>query len=38
MKRTTRVLLALVPALLVFVPPAAAQMQIKTPDASPMIG
>lgn len=37
MKRTTRVLLALVPALLVFVPPAAAQMQIKTPDASPAV-
>ena len=35
MKRTTRVLIALVPAFIVFVPPAAAQMQIKTPDASP---
>lgn len=35
MKRTTRVLLVLVPALLAFVPPAAAQQQIRTPDASP---
>lgn len=35
MKRTTRVLLALVPALALFVPPAAAQVQIKTPDMSP---
>ncbi len=35
MKRTIRVLLAFVPVFLVFVPTAAAQMQLKLPDASP---
>jgi tetratricopeptide (TPR) repeat protein len=35
MKRSTRVLLALIPALALFVPPAAAQQQIQLPEASP---
>jgi tetratricopeptide (TPR) repeat protein len=35
MKRSTRVFLAFVPVFLLFVPPAAAQMQLKLPDASP---
>lgn len=35
MRRPILVFLALVPALALFVPPAAAQMLIKTPDASP---
>jgi tetratricopeptide (TPR) repeat protein len=35
MKRTIRVLLVFVPVILLFVPPAAAQQQIKLPDPSP---
>ncbi len=35
MKRAIRRLLVFIPVFLLFVPPAAAQMQIKTPDASP---
>jgi tetratricopeptide (TPR) repeat protein len=35
MKRAIRGLFVFIPVFLLFVPPAAAQMQIKTPDASP---
>jgi tetratricopeptide (TPR) repeat protein len=35
MKRTMRGLFVFIPVFLLFVPPAAAQQQIKTPDASP---